>query len=241
MSRPKYTALLSLAAFLSVGCAAQLSLMERRAVAGGPMLSFWPPPESSTTWSASAGLPSGVSLGESADQVAAALRSAGYTDARWYAIGARYAHGFAVTTRLEKINDDGTPKPPSERWSSRFPEASTLFWLERARRMRLPGPGRYRVFLVAFTDLPIGRTNRAPYWNEDTWMADVAEAPSLASSQSRSVSPTYRVGTYVYAYESDSADGKGELLASDVTPATAHIQSSGLSALIGSSSGGAAD
>ena len=41
-----------------------------------------------------------------------------------------------------------------------YPEAANIFWLEFARSSRLPDAGTFRVFLVAFTDLPMGRPTR---------------------------------------------------------------------------------
>jgi hypothetical protein len=94
-------------------------------------------------------------MGGAAARVKRTLDGAGYSDQRWYPIGVGHLHGFAVTTRLEQIDDHGTPKLGLERWSPLYPESANLLWLLRAREPRLPGPGRYRAFLVAFTDLPV--------------------------------------------------------------------------------------
>jgi hypothetical protein len=226
------TSLISLAALLSFGCAGQLRELERGVVTGGPPLSFWPPPDSTWTWTGSTEAAPGPILGEAADHVAAALRSAGYTDQRWYAIGERYAHGFVVTTRLERVRDDGAPGEERERWSSLFQEASNLVWLERARRTRLPGAGRYRVLLVAFTDLPIGATNRAQPRNVRTWLAERPDAPSAELSPMHRVSSDYRVGVYVYEYQSSAPAGEGAFVPGDgAPPARPQVEVPALSAL----------
>ena len=212
------TSLITFAALLSVGCAQNLHLRPRGVVVGGPSLSFWPPPDSTWTWSGSTEAAPGRFLGEAAAHVAAALRSAGYADKRWYAIGARYAHGFVVTTRLERVQDDGAPDEIRRRWSSSFPEAGNLLWLEGARQTRLPGAGRYRVLLVAFTDLPIGATNRAQRRSEQTWMAERPDAPSTELPPTRRVSSDYRVGVYVYEYQSDASDGEGAFVSYNGAP-----------------------
>jgi hypothetical protein len=228
MSGPFTTGVVAVAAGLSLGCAAQLRMAERSAVAGGPNLLFWPPPEASSTWSGPPQASSEDSLGAAADRVAAALRAAGYGEARWYAIGARDGHGFAVTTRLEKVDAEGAPV--GRRWTTEYPDAANLFWLQGAREARLPGSGRYRVLLVAFTDLPIGPTNQAVPWSEETWMSERPDAATPAEAAARTPAG-YRVGGYVYAYESD--DGAGRLLAADPVPARAHLEQSGLSTLLG--------
>jgi hypothetical protein len=226
----KTAGLISLAALLSMGCA--VHLQSRGVLGGGPQLSFWPPPEATWTWSGHREAAPGPGLGEAADRLAAGLRAAGYTDLRWYAIGSRYAHGFVVTTRLERVRDDGAPGDEERRWSPRFPEASNLLWLEGARRTRLPGEGRYRVLLVAFTDLPIGATSLAQRRSDQTWMVERPEAPSAELSPQRRVSADYRVGVYEYDYEAGPLDGEGAFVsAEEAPPATA--QSPVLPALLG--------
>jgi len=211
--------LIAFAALLSVGCAQNLQLRPGGVVVGGPPLSYWPPPDSTWTWSGSTEVAPSRLLGEAASQVAVALRSAGYADQRWYAIGARYAHGFVVTTRLERVQDDGAPGEMGTRWSSSFSEAGNLLWLEGARETRLPGRGRYRVLLVAFTDLPIGATNRAQRRSEQTWMAERPDAPSTELPPARRVSSDYRVGVYVYEYQSGASDREGAFVPHDEAPA----------------------
>jgi hypothetical protein len=215
------------AGHLSLGCAESLQLTEA-APASGSSLSFWPPPRSTSIWTDPVRPSTRLSLRESAERVQASLKHAGYTDERWFAIGTQFDHGFAVTTRLEHMNDDGTSG--AARWSSLFQEAPTLLWLDRARTMRLAAAGRYRVFLVALTDLPIGRTDRAPVWDEQTCMTEALAASSREAFATRMVSPSYRIGVYVYAYRSD--DGDGELIPSEPAfPAARHVEMAGLSAL----------
>jgi hypothetical protein len=228
------TCALALVAFslASTGCAEHLSLLERGAAGSLVHPLFWPPPSSTSIWAADAGEPAtNLSFREVAERISSALARAGYHQARWYPVGADYIHGFALTTRLEQINDDATPKPARERWLSLYPEASDLFWLEGARDPSLPLPGRYRVLLVALTDLPIGPSHRAPRWNEETVMVvpgrQAGEFPSK-----RHVSRGYHVGVYVYEYWSQSADEKGAFVDSDRTrPAATQLQVSGLAAL----------
>jgi hypothetical protein len=226
--------LILLASLLSVGCAEPLHLMVHGAVVGGPTLSFWPPPDATWTWSGRAEAAPSRFLGEASDRIAVALRSAGYADQHWYAVGARYAHGFVVTTRLERVLDDGAPGEARSRWSPLFPEASNLLWIEGTRETRLPGAGRYRVLLVAFTDLPIGATNRAQRRNEQTWMAERPDAPSTELPRARRVSSDYRVGVYMYEYQSGDSDTEGAFVPSDGAPSShPEVQVPVLSTLLG--------
>jgi len=215
-------------ALLATGCAEHLVLLERN-VTGLPRTLFWPPPEATSVWaSGPAGSPT---FGEAAERIARTFQVAGYGDEGWYPIGVDYTHGFALTTRLERTSDDGAPKPRLERWSALYPEASTLPWLAWARETRLPSQGRYRVFFVAFTDLPIGPSKRAPRWNEETLLAS-PDMPPMSFPAARRASAGYRVGVYVYEYASDSPDGKGAFVGSDSeVPAARHLERAGLGAL----------
>jgi len=206
-------AVLLSAAAIALGCATQRELIDRNASAGPSPCSFWPPPPSTSfalgrkTWRRYTAPLSDVARG-----VAASLSAAGYTARRWYPIGLEYRHGFAATTRLEAVNDDAAPMPHAERWSSFYPGAATLRWLTLARTMSLPNPGRYRVFLIAVTDLPLGPSALAPVWNEDTVMdgpgVSIGTRLPAGSDGPRDLS-AYRVGVYVYQYERRQDEARG--------------------------------
>jgi len=146
-----------------------------------------------------------------------------------------YRHGFAATTRLEALYDDTTPKPPSERWSTLYPEAATLRWLTLARRVPLPHPGRYRVFLIAVTDLPLGSTAIAPVWDENTVMdgpgVGADERSRVATGGSTDLS-SYRLAVYVYQYARQPEQAQGEPATQMAGSATTQLRAAGLSQLV---------
>ena len=162
---------------------------------------FWPPPASTSLWTTAPEVAAiDEPVGEVAERIVRVLEQAGYGEQRVYPIGAHYEHGFAVTTRLERIRDDATAEALPERWTALYPDAANLLWL-RDPEPRFPRPGRYRVLLLAFTDLSIGGGNRAVHWNEETVMAG-PDLP-LASARlpvARHVPPAYRIAVYIYEY-----------------------------------------
>lgn len=203
------------------GCAEQLQLLDRGPTAGASPCSFWPPPPGSATWvlESSATEPA-ESLASLARELEQGLRVRGYAEQRWYPIGADSSHGFAVTTRLEQF-EDAAGREPRERWSSRYADGAELRWLMQARTPSLPQPGSYRVFLVAYTDLPIGSGPNAPIWNDETLM----DWPNAAhSSSSRDSVPArtvagYRLGIYEYEYMADDPEARGRLRPADAVAA----------------------
>ncbi len=125
---------------------------------------------------------------------------------------------------------------PIERWSSLYPDAANLRWLTLARKMPLPHPGRYRVFLIAVTDLPLESSAIAPIWNEDTVMdgpgVSSQESVPIAIRGSRDLSG-YRVGVYVYQYEREEDEAQGQSSASGAAwSAAAQLRAAGLSRLV---------
>src|SRR4051812_25087749 len=104
-------ALLAATGFCGLGCAAQAQFIDRGPTAGVSPCSFWPPPPSTGLALTQNTLsPASVDLREVAGRIASELQAAGYPEPRWYPVGLSYVHGFAATTRLEAINDDGRPK-----------------------------------------------------------------------------------------------------------------------------------
>jgi len=208
----------------ALGCAEQLQLLDRGPVGGVSLCSFWPPPPSSTIWLTE---PSQArhseSLSSLAQELELSLHEGGYWQQRWYPIGIGQSHGFAVTTRLEQIEDDRQPLPRA-RWSSLYPDAANLRWLMQARAPTLPQPGRYRVLLIAYTDLPIGRTANAPVWNQETIM-DWPDAPRASSPGDVAVSALvpigYRLAIYEYEYGRNDLDERGKLRPRPVEDANA--------------------
>jgi hypothetical protein len=97
---------LAAAAVLAVatGCAEHMQLLQSSEGFETHRL-FWPPPPA--TWTGT-GVPTSPdalpTLATAALSLNSTLRQAGYTQLRWYPIGLGHAHGFAVTTRLERIH-----------------------------------------------------------------------------------------------------------------------------------------
>ena len=231
-------ALLITSALCALACATQRELIDRSAGAGVSPCSFWPPPPPSTSVALTRNAlpPQAAGLTGVANRIATELDAAGYPEPRWYPIGLEYRHGFAATTRLEAVNDDATPRPQAERWSSLYPDAANLRWLTLARKMPLPRPGRYRVFLIAFTDLPPESSAIAPIWNEDTVMDGPGVGPKERSPRalgdSRDLSG-YRLGVYLYQYERQQDQVQGQSSAGESGwSATAQLHAAGLDRLV---------
>jgi hypothetical protein len=225
----------AMAAGLAAGCAEHLHSLGQTGGWSTGML-FWPPPPATSTF---VGEPVAASehsptFGDVAGLVGDTLRDSGYADPRWLPIGAHCEHGFAVTTRIERI-DDGVSTPGSGRWLEQYPLPATVHWLAGSSEAYLPARGRYRVLLVAFTDLYVLPPGRPERWDETTAMEGLgtfaAEVPA-----GRRVPPGYRLGLHVYEYAATKADGEGHFVepgaaADEESSALALMRRPGLSAL----------
>ena len=209
--------LLLISALSLIGCAANKGLTGARSGGAMPKRCFWPPPRSTSLWTAETDQPlRDMTLAQVGEDLAAAFRRRGYLEQRWFPVGAGFVHGFAVTTRLEQLDGEGNTSG-SGRWISWHPEAANLFWLSEATSTRLPRPGQYRVFLAAFTDLPIGPTMIAPSWGGQTVMAgpEVPETLNAGDLPGERYLKSARLGVYVYVYERSPGDDEGRLISAE--------------------------
>jgi len=146
----------------------------------------WPPPPASATEV----LPNSMfeqhthlsTLGNLNDALIAGLQTTGYFEKSYYAV----PRGFALATRLEQISDDGTPKPPPDRWSAAAPHVESFSIKEYLHALLTDNPGYYRVVVFVVTDVPFSESgsqasmSEAQSWltkGSNTLPASMASAP----------------------------------------------------------------
>lgn len=112
----------------------------------------WPPPKPTTQMVLERTLVAGAatSLGEVADRLTTALGNLGYSEHGFYAVPG----GFALATRLEQIEFDGTPKPEPLRWSSALPPRELFSLSDFVRALFAAPVGHYRVIVFVVNDQP---------------------------------------------------------------------------------------
>ena len=117
----------------------------------------WPPPIPTVSLSLPSGLvavPNHDSLGAVFDRLRSALS---HVDVGWWSTYAIDTTGFAIVTRMEAIEADGTPKPGSERWSAptRYTRRQMRSIADYLSELFLARVGHYRVIAFAVTDRPL--------------------------------------------------------------------------------------
>jgi len=116
----------------------------------------WPPPTPSTT----AKIPrelmelasAKTTFAEVSGHLEHALDEAGYGELSYYWV----PNGFALVTRLEQFNEDGSPKdPPAARWAVHAERSSQAFSLsDYLKALFTAEKGHFRLIVFVITDQP---------------------------------------------------------------------------------------
>jgi hypothetical protein len=79
-----------------------------------------------------------------------ALDTNGYTEVSYFAVPG----GFAMVTRLEQYEEDGTSKVPPDRWSVDVLPLRTFSLSDYIRALFQANPGYYRIIIFVVTPVP---------------------------------------------------------------------------------------
>lgn len=135
----------------------------------------WPPPRASARAKIPLGLQeiSGATLSDVSSVLEEAFLSAGYGDISYFAI----PEGFALVSRLEQINADGTPKEEPDRWSTRVRPFTKFSLTAYVRALFSATPGHFRVVVFMVTPVPFSQQNLEVTSAEATaWLAEGLDA-----------------------------------------------------------------
>jgi hypothetical protein len=201
-----------------------VSIVAASALAAPPN-PMWPVPLPSghqelTNWRlGGAGL---ATMGQVANKLEAALQAVGYVDRGYYSIPG----GFALVTRVEQINPDGTTKPMPDRFSSVLSGPHTL--ADYLKELFTTQPGYYRILVFVVTDQTI------PYTGEHVdqsvangWLRSASSLPDgLASEVAK---PTAKCTVMIYEFENSGASDTPATLMPNLSVSTEdHLRKSGV-------------
>ena len=196
---------------------------ETPAVSGSLPEFPWPPPAASASYVLPDRLLDGYrTLGDVTEAILAALEQNGYVERSFFRTE---PGGVALVTRLERINDDGSPSAENERWpaSVKRDEATrTLF--EFLQGLFFVDPGHYRLIVFVLQDLPFAQS-------ADTITAE--EARAWLTSGVNVLSPQIakrpfnggHVTVLIYEFASDGS--KVQVVTSQLT-GKQHLEKAGL-------------
>jgi hypothetical protein len=112
----------------------------------------WPPPLPTTRTVLDRALVAAdaTTLGEVAERLTTALGGLGYSEHSFYSVPG----GFALATRLEQIEFDGTPKSEPQRWSAALPPRELFSLADFIAALFTAPEGHYRVIVFVVNDRP---------------------------------------------------------------------------------------
>jgi hypothetical protein len=128
-----------------------------------PMFPF-PPPKASASHIFDNDLFSGInSLTQSSERIENALKKSGYYEKSYYQI----PNGYALVTRIEKMEFDGAPAAETERWNVNDTGSSGSFdFLSYFKSLFTAETGHYRIIVFLVTSDDVQMTERVMLMSE---------------------------------------------------------------------------
>jgi hypothetical protein len=190
---------------------------------------LWPPPRYSAYgelprrfFQAPPGGP--VHLADVEQTLVTALGSCGYDRRQYYPVPG----GFAMVTRLEQINSDGTSKPPPERWACEAQPLRRFSLVEYLKALFTAPVGRYRLIVFMVTCEEIAQ--RDVSLSEDEAMAWLGGGTSSLPTEVGKMVYTdqHRCAALIYEFEQANPDELTELKWPGYFEASEHLAKTGL-------------
>lgn len=191
----------------------------------------WPPPRSSATVIIPYSLlmknlttTSAPKMRDVVQRFEHAFNLCGYVEKSYYSV----PDGFAIVTRLEQINSDGTPKENSERWIAEIQPLRKFSLDEYLKALFKARIGYYRVIVFIITPHPFSQTNVETSATEaQVWLSDGLNVLPNVIGQKEFV-PEYQCTALVYEFEQHSTDEKPELVIPGRLTGKAHVTNANL-------------
>lgn len=193
----------------------------------------WPPPKPSAhvviprSILLAGATSSEETLGEVGNRLERALIDAGYVEYGYLAVG---CSGFAMVTRLERIDETGRPMEGALRYAP--PEQSEPWSLASyISRLFFAPPGHYRQIVFAATDRPYDPNQLAPAPTRNELEAMMARADATALPEEmleRPFSRRHELHALVYEFRKGPAERDVLQVLPSRLRGTTHIQQSGI-------------
>ncbi len=190
----------------------------------------WPPPRPSTVVVIPKRLyfadvePENRTLGEASFALERALEAGGYREYSFHGVG---CDGFAVITRLEKIDRFGQSVPGAERFSPPG-EGERFSFGDYIARLFYAPPGYYRQIIFAATDEPFEETDDEITQAELDALVDRGDDELPSQAQSMAFTDGHKLYALIYEFEKGAADEDVALLTPNRLSGVTHLDQAGL-------------
>lgn len=187
----------------------------------------WPPPEPSASASLSRDVVashSDTSLFHIAGNLERSLKSAGYSDLRFFGV----QDGFAIATRLEQIQRNGRGSKGSSRWESGILPAAEFTLKDYLKALLHGRRGYYRALLFVVTPHPV---SPQPGQSSADQVRQLSRRGALALPYEIGLlefSKKHKVTVLIYEFEKYEDDAQPALVTPGRLPGDVHIRQSGV-------------
>ena len=188
----------------------------------------WPPPQASASEVLPPHLLSNIdgymSVGDVDGRITAALDANGYYESSYLAV----PDGFALVTRLEQIESDGTPKEGPDRWSLDVAAPRPFALEEYFRHVLFGTPGHYRVIVFIVTPNPFSQSDAQV--TPDQFASWLAHGFNRLPDEVASLGYTADFATtaLIYQFDRPTENDVVSLNFNDALPGRIHLERSGI-------------
>lgn len=187
----------------------------------------WPPPLASSTEVLPASLlaeaGTAATLGDIDRRLTQALEDNGYFESSYYAVPG----GFALVTRLERIEPTGEPVLGPDRWSTEVGRTVSFSLQDYLRALFTARPGYYRLIVFILTDVPFTQS-KAEISREEAegWLGSGA---GWLPEQVGSVRfDGHSCSALIYEFARASVEDEAEAVRPGLIPARTHLEKAGI-------------
>ena len=140
--------------------------------------------------------------------------------------------GFALATRLEQIEPDGTPKRDPQRWASAMPEQPVASLGDYLRVLFSAPSGDYRVIVFVVSNRTVATTGTpATNAQAQAWVGGGADhLPSAVRRQA--LDADTHASALIYQFRKRGASDPPVTLQSSDAPAARQLERTGISAAL---------
>jgi hypothetical protein len=181
----------------------------------------WPPPRFSSRSELSRDyFANDAFLGEVADTLELALEHAGHVEWSYYSV----PKGFALATRLENLEADGSPK--SDRWASTVGLGRDFSIADYLRALFTAPAGYFRIIVLTVTSEPFTPTEAGPTREEAMEWVSAGGTGLPRAIAEIPFGPDYECIALVYEFEKRDEQAEAVTLVPGRHPGRTHLQKS---------------
>jgi hypothetical protein len=168
--------------------------------------------------------PQGTRLGDVDQKLRAALERTGYFERTYLSV----PDGFALVTRLEQINSDGTPKAGAARWAVDVDRLTTFSLQAYLKALFFAQPGYFRIIVFIVTPHPFAEATATVAREEAMdWLRQglLALPDSIGG---REYSDQFTCSALIYEFEKPNLGEQARSLMPSPVPGQVHLEKAGV-------------